>query len=165
MNPQVLQVIISVVYLPTWKKSTTLLSILISGKVLLIPGTIKIFEALSSEYAFIRMHRAYLVDERHSKAYDLPNNCVKMSNNMTALVSRRQKDKIEQHILFNSDFPIKYRITINQTVFFVIQLSILRIIPYLCSPKQKSLCGWAVFFKQILKNQTFKATAGNFLGK
>lgn len=88
-----------------------------------------------------------------------------MSNNMTALVSRRQKDKIEQHILFNSDFPIKYRITINQRVFFVIQLSILRIIPYLCSPKQKSLCGWAVFFKQTLKNQTFKATAGNFLGK
>ena len=36
---------------------------LLCGKVLLIPRTIKIFEDLLSEYAFIRTHRAYLVNE------------------------------------------------------------------------------------------------------
>ena len=71
---------------------------LLCGKVLMIPRTIKIFEDLLSEYAFIRTHRAYLVNERHLKEYDLPNNCVKMSNNMTALISRRRKEIIEQHI-------------------------------------------------------------------
>ena len=71
---------------------------LLCGKVLLIPRTIKIFEALLSEYAFIRTHRAYLVNERHLKEYDLANNCVKMSNNMIALISRRRKEMIEQHI-------------------------------------------------------------------
>ena len=71
---------------------------LLCGKVLLIPRTIKIFEDLLSEYAFIRTHRAYLVNELHLKAYDLPNNCLKMSNNMTALISRRRKETIEQYI-------------------------------------------------------------------
>lgn len=71
---------------------------LLCGKVLLVPRTIKIFEDLLSNYAFIRTHRAYLVNQRHLKEYDLPNNCVKMSNNMTALISRRRKDRIEQYI-------------------------------------------------------------------
>ena len=71
---------------------------LLCGKVLLIPRTIKIFEDLLSEYAFIRTHRAYLVNELHLKAYDLPNNCLKMNNNMTALISRRRKETIEQYI-------------------------------------------------------------------
>ncbi len=71
---------------------------LLCGKVLLIPRTIKIFEDLLTEYAFIRTHRAYLVNERHLKEYDLQNNCVKMSNNMTALISRRRKEMVEQHI-------------------------------------------------------------------
>ena len=69
---------------------------LLSGKVLLIPRTIKIFEDLLSEYDFIRTHRAYLVNQRHLKEYDLINNCIKMSNNMTALISRRRKEKIEK---------------------------------------------------------------------
>lgn len=68
---------------------------LLSGKVLLIPRTIKIFESLLSEYAFIRTHRAYLVNEIHLKEYDEVNNCVKMSNNMTALISRRRKESFE----------------------------------------------------------------------
>lgn len=71
---------------------------LLCGKVLLIPRTIKIFEDILSGYAFIRTHRAYLVNELHLKAYDLPNNCLKMSNNMTALISRRRKEMIEQYI-------------------------------------------------------------------
>lgn len=68
---------------------------LLSGKVLLIPRTIKIFENLLSEYAFIRTHRAYLVNEIHLKEYDEVNNCVKMSNNMIALISRRKKENFE----------------------------------------------------------------------
>ena len=71
---------------------------LLSGKILIIPRTIKIFEDLLSEYAFIRTHRAYLVNERHLKEYDFPNNLVKMSNNMIALISRRRKDMVEHHI-------------------------------------------------------------------
>lgn len=66
---------------------------LLSGKVLLIPRTIKIFENLLSEYAFIRTHRAYLINEIHLKEYDEANSCVKMSNDMTALISRRKKEK------------------------------------------------------------------------
>lgn len=71
---------------------------LMSGKILIIPRTIKIFEELLSKYAFLRTHRAYLVNEHHLKEYDLPNNCVRMSNNMTALISRRRKEMIEQHL-------------------------------------------------------------------
>lgn len=68
---------------------------LLSGKILLIPRTLKIFENLLSGYAFIRTHRAYLVNEIHLKEYDEVNNCVKMSNDMTALISRRRKGKFE----------------------------------------------------------------------
>jgi two-component system, LytTR family, response regulator len=68
---------------------------LLSGKVMLIPRTIKIFEELLSDYAFVRTHRAYLINELHLKEYDFPNNCVKLSNNMTALISRRRKDAFE----------------------------------------------------------------------
>jgi two-component system, LytTR family, response regulator len=71
---------------------------LLSGKVLIIPRTIKIFENLLSEYAFIRTHRAYLVNEIHLREYDETNSCMKMSNDMTVPVSRRRKDVIEQHI-------------------------------------------------------------------
>jgi two-component system, LytTR family, response regulator len=70
---------------------------LLSGKVLLIPRTIKIFEELLSDYAFIRTHRAYLINELHLKEYDFPNNCVKLSNDMTALISRRRKDAFEHY--------------------------------------------------------------------
>lgn len=71
---------------------------LLSGKVLVVPRTIKIFENLLSEYAFIRTHRAYLVNEIHLKEYDALNSCMKMSNDMTVPISRRRKDAIEQHI-------------------------------------------------------------------
>jgi DNA-binding LytR/AlgR family response regulator len=53
---------------------------------------------LLSEYAFIRTHRAYLVNEIHLREYDETNSCMKMSNDMTVPVSRRRKDVIEQHI-------------------------------------------------------------------
>lgn len=72
---------------------------LLSGKVLLVPRTIKIFEGLLSEYAFIRTHRAYLVNEIHLKEYDVVNNCVKLSNNMTALISRRRKETFVHQII------------------------------------------------------------------
>lgn len=72
---------------------------LLSGKVLLIPRTIKIFENLLSEHDFIRTHRAYLINELHLKEYDEVNNCVKMSNNMTALISRRRKEKFEHQTI------------------------------------------------------------------
>lgn len=68
---------------------------LLSGKVLLVPRTIKIFENLLSKYAFIRTHRAYLINEIHLKEYDEANKCVKMSNDMTALISRRRKENFE----------------------------------------------------------------------
>lgn len=68
---------------------------LLSGKVLIVPRTIKIFENLLSDYAFIRTHRAYLVNEYHLKGYDLHKNCVRLTNNMTALISRRRKDAFE----------------------------------------------------------------------
>ena len=72
---------------------------LLSGKVILIPRTIKIFENLLAEHDFIRTHRAYLINELHLKEYDEVNNCVKMSNNMTALISRRRKETFEHQII------------------------------------------------------------------
>lgn len=71
-----------------------------------------------------------------------------MSNNTTALISRRRKEMIEQHIAQTKIQYKKYGLNNDQAVFFcAIQLSIPIMIPYLCSPKQKSLCGWAVFIK------------------
>ena len=67
---------------------------LVSGKVLLVPRTIKIFEDLLSEHDFIRTHRAYLVNQLHLKAYDEANSCVRLSNNITALISRRKKENL-----------------------------------------------------------------------
>lgn len=68
---------------------------LLSGKVLIVPRTIKIFENLLSEYAFIRTHRAYLVNEIHLKEYDEVNSCMRMSNDMIALISRRRKENLQ----------------------------------------------------------------------
>jgi two-component system LytT family response regulator len=72
---------------------------LVSGKVLIIPRTIKIFDNLLCDYAFIRTHRAYLINEHHLKEYDSLNNCVILSNDMVALISRRRKECIEQYII------------------------------------------------------------------
>ncbi|WP_158279578.1 LytR/AlgR family response regulator transcription factor [Arcicella aurantiaca] len=71
---------------------------LLSGKVLIVPRTIKIFENLLSSYAFIRTHRAYLVNEYHLQEFDLHKNCVKLTNNMTALISRRRKEAFEHFL-------------------------------------------------------------------
>ena len=67
-----------------------------SGKILMIPRTIKLFDTLLCEHGFVRTHRSFLINNYHIKEYNLSDNYVRLTNNLVALISRRRKDMIGQ---------------------------------------------------------------------
>lgn len=64
---------------------------LLNGKKVLISRTMKLFDALLKDHPFTRIHRSFIVNESHLKSYDADKECVMLSNNMEATISRRRK--------------------------------------------------------------------------
>ncbi len=64
---------------------------LLNGKKVLISRTMKLFDDLLKDYPFTRIHRSFIVNESHLKSYDADKECVMLSNNMEATISRRKK--------------------------------------------------------------------------
>ncbi|MES2520278.1 MAG: LytTR family DNA-binding domain-containing protein [Bacteroidota bacterium] len=64
---------------------------LISGEKIIISRTIKLFDELLKDHQFTRTHRSYLINDSHLKCYDEENECIMMSNNLQAMISRRKK--------------------------------------------------------------------------
>lgn len=64
---------------------------LLDGKKMLISRTMKLFDKLLEDYPFTRIHRSFIVNDYHLKRYDADRECVMMSNNLEATISRRKK--------------------------------------------------------------------------
>jgi DNA-binding LytR/AlgR family response regulator len=67
-----------------------------SGKQFLSARSIKLFELMLGGHGFIRTHRAYLINREHLLKCDEPKDSVTLSNNLTALISRRRKGNLTQ---------------------------------------------------------------------
>ena len=64
---------------------------LLNGKKILISRTMKLFNNLLKDHPFTRIHRSFIVNESHLKSYDADKECIMLSNNMEATISRRKK--------------------------------------------------------------------------
>jgi DNA-binding LytR/AlgR family response regulator len=73
---------------------------LLNGKKVLISRTMKLFDNLLKDYPFTRIHRSFIVNESHLKSYDADKECILLSNDLEATISRRKKRTLK----YNSDF-------------------------------------------------------------
>lgn len=73
---------------------------LLNGKKILISRTMKLFDKLLEDYPFTRVHRSFIVNESHLKSYDADKECMMLSNNMEATISRRKKRTLK----YTADF-------------------------------------------------------------
>lgn len=73
---------------------------LLNGKKVLISRTMKLFDNLLKDYPFTRIHRSFIVNEYHLKSYDADKECMLLSNNMEATISRRKKRTLK----YTADF-------------------------------------------------------------
>ena len=64
---------------------------LLNGEKVVISRTMKLFDNLLKDYPFTRVHRSFIINESHLKSYDADKECVLMSNNLLAMISRRKK--------------------------------------------------------------------------
>ena len=64
---------------------------LLNGKKMLISRTMKLFDILLKDHPFTRIHRSFIINEYHLKKYDADKECIMLSNNLEATISRRKK--------------------------------------------------------------------------
>ncbi len=64
---------------------------LLSGKKVVISRTMKLFDNLLKDHPFTRIHRSFIVNESHLKSYDADKECIMLSNDLEAMISRRKK--------------------------------------------------------------------------
>ncbi len=65
-----------------------------SGKQFLSARSIKLFEIVLEGHGFVRTHRAYIVNREHLLKCDELTESIFLSNNLTALISRRRKGNL-----------------------------------------------------------------------
>ncbi len=73
---------------------------LLNGKKVLISRTMKLFDDLLKDHPFTRIHRSFIINESHLKSYDPDKECIMLSNNMEATISRRKKRTLK----YTADF-------------------------------------------------------------
>jgi len=73
---------------------------LLNGKKILISRTMKLFDKLLEDYPFTRVHRSFIVNDSHLKSYDADKECMMLSNNIKATISRRKKRTLK----YTADF-------------------------------------------------------------
>ena len=62
-----------------------------NGNVKVVAHSIKFFEPYLGTHGFLRIHRAYMVNPIHVKAYETDSDCLMMTNGLLANISRRRK--------------------------------------------------------------------------
>ena len=68
-----------------------------NGKKFLSSRSIKLYELMLEGHGFIRTHRSYVINLEHLLKYDEINDRISLSNNLTALISRRRKGNLTFH--------------------------------------------------------------------
>jgi DNA-binding LytR/AlgR family response regulator len=61
------------------------------GEVKVVPRSIKFFETFLETHGFLRVHRSYMINPNHVKAYNQEQEIVTMTNGQEAQISRRRK--------------------------------------------------------------------------
>ena len=64
---------------------------LLNGEKVIISRTMKLFDNLLKDYAFTRIHRSFIINKSHLKSYDAVKECILLSNDLSAMISRRKK--------------------------------------------------------------------------
>ena len=64
---------------------------LLNGKKVVISRTMKLFDNLLKDHQFTRIHRSFIINESHLKSYDADKECMMLSNDLKATISRRKK--------------------------------------------------------------------------
>lgn len=64
---------------------------LLNGEKVVISRTMKLFDNLLKDYQFTRVHRSFIINESHLKSYDADKECILLSNDLSAMISRRKK--------------------------------------------------------------------------
>ncbi len=72
-----------------------------NGKKITIARTLKTFEKALGCYQFHRIHRAFLINGKHLKSYNLTIGEVLMTNNYKIFASRRRKLNFDEHFSVN----------------------------------------------------------------
>jgi DNA-binding LytR/AlgR family response regulator len=62
-----------------------------NGRTKVVAHSIKFFEPYLETHGFLRVHRAYMVNPIHVKRYEKEDDCLMMTNGLTANISRRRK--------------------------------------------------------------------------
>lgn len=73
---------------------------LLNGKKIVISRTMKLFDRLLKDHQFTRIHRSFIINESHLKSYDANKECIMLSNDLEAMISRRKKRTLK----YTADF-------------------------------------------------------------
>ena len=68
-----------------------------NGSTIMISHTLKYFEDRLSEFGFLRVHRAFLVNPTYIKNYDAVGHTIEMDGNFIAQVSRRKTKEFNNY--------------------------------------------------------------------
>jgi DNA-binding LytR/AlgR family response regulator len=71
-----------------------------SGRKILIPRTLKLFETILGSHDFLRTHRAFMINCVHLRSVDSEGVSMMLTNNLQATVSRRRRDKVNERLHF-----------------------------------------------------------------
>lgn len=69
-----------------------------SGRKVLIPRTLKIFEALLENYNFLRTHRGFLINCDHLLRIDKLQEEAFLTNDLQASISRRRRTEVSRRL-------------------------------------------------------------------
>ena len=73
-----------------------------SGRKMLIPRTLKLFEIILGNYDFLRTHRGFMINCGHLKSVDSEGITMILTDNLHASISRRRRDDVNKRL----NFPI-----------------------------------------------------------
>jgi two-component system LytT family response regulator len=75
---------------------------LLSGRKVLIPRTLKLFESILENYNFLRTHRGFIINCEHLQSVDNHGLLMCMTNNLQASVSRRRRESVNEKLHFQA---------------------------------------------------------------
>ncbi|MCU0470660.1 MAG: LytTR family transcriptional regulator DNA-binding domain-containing protein [Arcicella sp.] len=115
LMPHFCEIIKAKIYFPRTRKTIPLQEIIMlegminytvlhlrSGRRVLIPRTLKLFEILLVNYDFLRTHRGFMINCEHLRSIDREGVSMILTNNLQAMVSRRRRDKVNERLHFQA---------------------------------------------------------------
>jgi DNA-binding LytR/AlgR family response regulator len=109
--PHFCEIVRDRIYFPRTKKTIPLHEIIMlqgeinyslvylrNGRKILIPRTLKIFEAILQSYGFVRTHRGFIINCEHLLRIDTLRDSIYLTNNLQASISRRRRTEVSRKL-------------------------------------------------------------------